>query len=384
MAFKRPTINKTSTSISKLRVYLRAVRKWGKTTLFRDVIECLYDGDASKGLLVGVGFEHGYDMLDNLQTIHVDNWKELIELKNWLIKTKGTEHNIEIVGFDVVDELMPMAEKEICRQSEIKMKKKCETINSAFGGYGKGQDKTKELVKSFFSELRNAGFGTWAIAHTKDKTIKEKGMNDDEGYMKLTSNLSNSYESVFGDIFDCVLTGIVDKDVKDGRIVSSVRKLVFRDDGYVEAGCRFKPNAVPEYIECPEDSKEMAKLVVETLKEGMRKSQSNPVSKSEFEKLSKKETENFVSTKVDTKAEEEEVLKFYSEKNEIIEEVEDIEEVTEETEEILNRDEVLATIKKNVKKVATLAKKLIADEGVDGVGKLSNESLKELLEAIDK
>lgn len=208
-------------------------------------------------------------------------------------------------------------------------------------------------------------------------------MNDDEGYMKLTSNLSNSYESVFGDIFDCVLTGIVDKDVKDGRIVSSVRKLVFRDDGYVEAGCRFKPNAVPEYIECPEDSKEMARLVVETLKEGMRKSQSNPVSKSEFEKLSKKETKDFVSTKVDTKAEEEEVLKFYSGENEE-EEVIEVEEVEEETERIINRDEALATIKKNVKKVATLAKKLIADEGVDGVGKLSNESLKELLEAIDK
>ena len=376
MAFKKPTINKTSNSITKLRVYLRAVRKWGKTTLFRDVIECLYNGDASKGLLVGVGFEHGYDMLDNLNATHVGDWKELVELKNWLIKTKGVEHNIEIVAFDVVDELMPMAEKEVCRLSEIKTKKKCETVNSRFGGYGKGQDKTKELVKSFFSDLRNAGFGTWAIAHTKDKTIKEKGMTEDEGYMKLTSNLSNSYESVFGDIFDCVLTGVVDKDVKDGRIVSSIRKLVFRDDGYVEAGCRFTPNAVPEYIVCPDDSKEMAKLVVETLKEGMRKSQSNPVSKKEFEKLEAKDNEAFINSKIE----------------EIVEETAEVETETE-TEVIdesttahsdFDRDKALLLIRKNVKKkgVAELGRELLAKESVASMGDLSDAALKEMIDFI--
>ncbi|MFU2417261.1 AAA family ATPase [Peptacetobacter sp. AB800] len=134
MAFTRPKINRASNNINKLRIYIRAVRKWGKTTLFRDYVECLYNGDASKGLLVGVGYEHGYDMLDNLNALHVDTWKDLIELKNWLISEKGNEHNIEIVAFDVVDELIPIAEKEACRLSQIKMKKKCESINSAFGG----------------------------------------------------------------------------------------------------------------------------------------------------------------------------------------------------------------------------------------------------------
>ncbi len=374
MAFKKPTINKTSNSITKLRVYLRAVRKWGKTTLFRDVIECLYNGDASKGLLVGVGYEHGYDMLDNLNATHVGDWKELVELKNWLIKTKGVEHNIEIVAFDVVDELMPMAEKEVCKQSEIKTKKKCETVNSAFGGYGKGQDRTKELVKSFFSDLRNAGFGTWAIAHTKDKTIKEKGMTEDEGYMKLTSNLSNSYESVFGDIFDCVLTGVVDKDVKDGRIVSSVRKLVFRDDGYVEAGCRFTPNAVPEYIVCPDDSKEMAKLVVETLKEGMRKSQSNPVSKKEFEKLEAKDNEAFINSKIEEIEEETTAAEV---------EMEAIDESTTAHSEF-DREKALLLIRKNVKKkgVAELGKDLLAKEGAASMGDLSDAALKEIVDFI--
>lgn len=201
-------------------------------------------------------------------------------------------------------------------------------------------------------------------------------MTEDEGYMKLTSNLSNSYESVFGDIFDCVLTGVVDKDVKDGRIVSSIRKLVFRDDGYVEAGCRFTPNAVPEYIVCPDDSKEMAKLVVETLKEGMRKSQSNPVSKKEFEKLEAKDNEAFINSKIE----------------EIVEETAEVETETE-TEVIdesttahsdFDRDKALLLIRKNVKKkgVAELGRELLAKESVASMGDLSDAALKEMIDFI--
>lgn len=353
MAFKKPTINKASNNINKLRIYIRAVRKWGKTTLFRDYIEELYDGDASKGLLVGVGYEHGYDMLDNLNALHVDTWKDLTELKKWLITEKGKEHNIEIVAFDVVDELIPIAEKEAMRLSEIKTQKKCTSINESFGGFGRGQEKVKELIKKYFAELRSAGFGTWAIAHTKDKTIKEKGMNDDEGYQVLTSNLSNSYESIFGDIFDCVLTGYVDKTVKDGRITSSVRKLALRGDYYVEAGCRFANNSIPEYIECCEDSKDTAKLLIKTLKDGLKGSKSKPMSDEEFEALAKKEMKEFAEQKVEVKEE-------------------------------IDRDLLLGLIKKNIKnqEVVTKIKELMGSEGVSAVGELSDEALNDISKLI--
>lgn len=355
MAFKKPTINQSANSINKLRIYIRAVRKWGKTTLFRDVIEELYDGDASKGLLVGVGYEHGYDMLDNLQATHVDTWGDLLELKKYLINGKGKEHDIEIVAFDVVDEMIPLAEKEACRLSEIKMQKKCESINSAFGGFGKGQEKVKELVKSYFADLRGAGIATWAIAHTKDKTIKEKGMNDDEGYQVLTSNLSNAYESIFGDIFDCVLTGYVDKTVKDGRITSSVRKLALRGDHYVEAGCRFANNAVPEYIECCDNSKDTARLLINTLKEGLRKSKSNPPSTEEFNKLAKEEVEEIRNIKTEDKEEP-----------------------------IVDRMEILELIKNNIgkKEVVAKVKEFLAKENVKAVGELSDTSLNEISKLI--
>lgn len=134
MAFKKPSVKKTKTTLNSLRIYLRAVPKFGKTTLFRDMILEEY-GDAEKGLLVGVGNETGYSYLDELNTTHVETWAEMEELKKWLIKgKKDGEHVIEMIGFDCVEEIIPIAEKEVCRISQISTGKPCDSINSAMGG----------------------------------------------------------------------------------------------------------------------------------------------------------------------------------------------------------------------------------------------------------
>lgn len=131
--FIKPSVKKTVVNLKELRVYLRSVKKFGKSTLFRDVILEEY-GDAERGLLVGVGNEIGYKLLDELNTTHVMTWKDMEDLKKWLISAKGTEHNIEIVAFDVIDELIPIAEKEVCALSTRATGKTCQSVNAAFGG----------------------------------------------------------------------------------------------------------------------------------------------------------------------------------------------------------------------------------------------------------
>lgn len=133
MAFKKPQITKVKTDIQSLSIYLRSVKKFGKSTLFRDIILEKY-GDASRGLLVGIGAEVGYGILDNLNATQVEEWEDLEDLKEWLIEEKGKEHNIEMVAFDVIDELIPMAEDEIIAMSRRETGKPCKSFNSAFGG----------------------------------------------------------------------------------------------------------------------------------------------------------------------------------------------------------------------------------------------------------
>ena len=52
MAFMKPVVNTISADITNLSIYLRSTKKFGKTTLFRDVVLEKY-GDPSCGLLVG-------------------------------------------------------------------------------------------------------------------------------------------------------------------------------------------------------------------------------------------------------------------------------------------------------------------------------------------
>ena len=289
MAFKKPQVNRITADIGSVSIYLRSTKKFGKTTAFRDVVMEKY-GDPERGLLVACGNEQGYTMLDNLNVVSIETWQDLVDLGNWLITEKGKEHNIEIVAFDTVDELALIADAETIRRSKEETGKATKSIRGAFGGYGAGADySANNLIKPYFSALKKAGFGLWAIAHTNFRQIKEKGGLDEDGYMQLTSNLDKKMESAFGDVFDIVLTGVIDRDIEQRKktvktmtgtatktenfSTGTVRKLYFRSTNLIDAGSRFADGAVPEYIIF--DKQNNAKLFIKTIEDGIEKSKTD-------------------------------------------------------------------------------------------------------------
>ena len=291
MAFQKPTINVIKPDIKNLSIYLRSTKKFGKSTLFRDVILEKY-GDPSRGLLVGCGNEKGYKMLDNLNATQVKTYKDLQELADWLINEKGKEHNIEMVAFDTGDELALIADTETIRQSNVENpNKKCKSIKAAFGGYTAGEKySANDIIKPYMTKLEDAGFGVWVIAHTKFKTIKEKGGLEEDGYMQLSSNMGADYEAAFGDIFDVTLTGVIDRDLEEKKVgdkvkkyaTDTVRKLYFRGTTLIDAGGRFADGAVPEYMVF--DKPNMAADFIRVVEEGMEKSKSTIGNKSTHKK----------------------------------------------------------------------------------------------------
>ena len=326
MAFQKPQINTIKPDIKNLSIYLRSTKKFGKTTLFRDTILAKY-GDPSRGLLVGCGNEKGYKILDNLNTTQVSTYKDLIELRDWLINEKGKEHNIEIVAFDTGDELALIADKETIRLSNIENpNKKIKSIKAAFGGYTAGEKySANDIIKPYMTSLQDAGFGVWVIAHTKFKTIKEKGGLEEDGYMQLTSNMGADYEAAFGDIFDVTLTGVIDRDVEekgDGDkkkryATDTVRKLYFRETPLIDAGGRFAYGAVPEYMVF--DKEDMGAEFIKVIEEGMEKSKKT---------LGKKAT---VSAPKPTKKAEQIVEDIAEDIDEDIDDIDAAEETTTET-----------------------------------------------------
>ena len=281
MAFTKPKINTIKPDIKNVSIYIRSVKKFGKSTLFRDVILEKY-GDPSRGLLVEIGMERGDTLLDNVNTTHIDTYKDLIELQKWLIEEKGKDHNIEIVAFDTADEIVPLFDKETIRQHNIENPQKLvKSIKAAMGGYTAGEQFSASLMKNYFDKIKSANIQVWAIAHSKYKNIRDKANVDNEGYMQLSSNLSAAYEAALGDIFDVVLTGIIDRNIEtvgDGDnakryATDAIRKLFFRGTPEIDAGGRFAADSVPEYLVF--DKPNMAADFIRVIEEGMEKSKTN-------------------------------------------------------------------------------------------------------------
>lgn len=278
MAFKKPVINTIKPDIKNVSIYLRSVKKFGKSTLFRDVVLEKY-GDPTRGLLVEIGMERGDTLLDNVNTTHIDSYKDLVELQKWLIEEKGKEHNIEIVAFDTADEIVPLFDKETIRQHNLENPQKpVKSIKAAMGGYTAGEQFSATLMKNFFDKIKSAGIQVWVIAHSKYKNIKDKANVDNEGYMQLSSNLTAAYEAALGDIFDVVLTGIIDRNIEtvgegnDAKryATDAIRKLYFRGTPEIDAGGRFAADTVPEYLVF--DKPNMAADFIKIIEEGMEKS----------------------------------------------------------------------------------------------------------------
>ena len=300
MAFVKPTIHKIEADIKNAYIYLRAVRKWGKTTLWKNLILKKYNGDASKGLLVQVGNERGLTMLDNVNATHVASYKDLIQLKDWLIKEKGNEHDIEMVCFDVVDELPEIFDKEVLRLHSIENPNKpCKSIKSCFGGYNAGVEMSANKIKAYIEELKSAGFGIVCIGHTKMKAVSDKATTEDEKWMTLTGTLSSNYESAIADVCDIVLTGNIEREFEtkgEGEnaknyLVSEERRLYFRGTELIAAGSRFAPNTVPDYIVFDGTPEEFAEKLIQTIEDGMENSKTKTETKPTTKKKATKKAE---------------------------------------------------------------------------------------------
>lgn len=273
----RPVVKKAIKEINKATMFIMGVRKFGKTTLWADIIKEKFNGDVEKGVLVSCGMEHGTNMIDNINTVHVNTYKELAELIKWLCDTKDKEHKIEMVCFDSAEELFGILEKEIIRKYCMENPtKKCASIQSAYGGFNRGVQETAKLFKELMNKLYNAGITPSAIGHTKLKTVRDKSSLDDEGYQKLGSSLPADYDGAVGDCFDIIVTGLVDREIEErGQgdstkryVKETERRLYFRGNEIVDAGGRLKPANLPDYIVF--DSENMGRTFIDTVETALR------------------------------------------------------------------------------------------------------------------
>jgi stringent starvation protein B len=250
-------------------------RKTGKTTLFRDLVYEKYNGDMSKGLLLG--FEKGYQALDGIHALDINEWTDYNEIIEELIDKRDTV-SYKLICIDTIDDMVTMAEQESIRYWNRKTNTKSVSINEAGGGYGRGKDYTKTLLRNNLQKLLKAGFGVIVIGHSKLKTVKEK-----EGveYNQLSCSLTNDYGDIFMDMADLIAFFTIEKEIVN-NIAKKTTAMQFRSDGFVDCGGRFK--GLPDKV--PYGAKSYLKVFEEAIKSSMLSNKDV-----DFDKLKEKQEE---------------------------------------------------------------------------------------------
>lgn len=299
----------------------------GKTTLAKEVCEKMVGEDGY--IHFDMGKEAGADAIQGIVSETIENWSKLCEVVDDIVENKTTDYpDLQTVIFDTLDELIIMAEKEAIRQYNRKNPdKKADTINGAWGGFGKGQDKATEFILDKIWELKNVGVNSIIVAHVKRTDITDPMTQ--ETYSKLTADTQQRYFNAIKNKMHFVGLAYIDRDIvkektgqknkvtKEEKIINKVvgesRVISFRDDTYsVDSKSRFSeivdriPFSSDDFIKAMQDAilaehAKGTKSLAQTKKEQAK-------AQAEADKKAAEYSRNAKSKKVDVERNEELIL----------------------------------------------------------------------------
>lgn len=260
--------NHVSINLLDYSTCLLGEAKVGKTTIIKEVCEKIAGEDGY--LFLEFGDERGAAAIENINYENVEAWwsdedEDIVgfaDIVEDICENKSTDYpNLKVVVWDTYDQIIPIAEAESIRlyNKSVNADKKADTINAAWGGFGRGEKKAMELMWDMKNRLKKVGVETIIIGHVKTKDITDTVTG--EQYQILTSDQQQNYFNALKKQLHFLALAYVDreivkektgkkdikgKDVMKNAITEETRKIKFRDEGYaVDAGSRFS-DIVPE------------------------------------------------------------------------------------------------------------------------------------------
>lgn len=265
-------INKVKVDLGSYPYYvIMGVRKVGKTTLFKELVDYLYPNNPEKGLLISCGGEDGYKALHNLSYETAKTWdmfenedgdRGFVQICDELIALRGTEEQIDLVAIDTLDELVEVASLQVFEEHRKEKSKAPKSLNEALGGYGAGHKRVAKLIEEQLQRLNDSGIAVFVLAHTKVKEMSDPLTG--EPYEMITNNLDSRFYAPIANKAQMIVNIVMDrniegvgtekKKVKDkeievvtaGRQTSLERYMYFRENLFVDAGGRF--SGLPEKL----------------------------------------------------------------------------------------------------------------------------------------
>lgn len=265
----------------------------GKTTISKEMCEKLVGEDGY--IHFDIGREDGAAAIQGIVSEKIEDWAKLTEVVDDIVENKQTDYpNLRVILWDTLDELIVLAETESIRlHNRANPDKKTTTINSAWGGFGKGQDKAIELILDKIWELKKAGVSPIIIGHVKRSDITDPVTQ--ETFSKLTSDTQQRYFNAIKNKMHFIGLAYIDRnivkeklgrknvvtkeDITINKVVNESRVISFRDDTYsVDSKSRFAdivdriPFDADEFIKAMKDAIEAERSKSgETLKQSQER-----------------------------------------------------------------------------------------------------------------
>ena len=295
----------------------------GKSTLVKKVCEKLVGDDGY--IMLDIGRESGHDCIEGIVSETVRTWEELTDVIDDIVENRSTDYkDLKVVVFDTLDEMFTLSDNEAIRQHNLDHPdKRVDTINSVAGGFGKGLDKSIDLVLEQLFALKEVGVSFIVILHTKNKDIEDAITG--QTYQTITANMPQRYFNAIKSKLDFLGVAYIDreiikeklnrkdpvtkKDITRNKVVDESRKIAFRSDEYnLDSKSRFESIV----SDIPLDADEFIKAIEDAIKTEQSKSEKSfektqeEQEKKEIEKLkeiAKKEKVNKEKKELDTKKE---------------------------------------------------------------------------------
>ena len=244
-------------------IYIGGESKIGKTTTVMEICKKLAGEDGY--IFAEIGQERGADAIEGINYVNCPCWDMpydedtnsigFDDIITDICENKTTEYpNLRVFVIDTFDQLINIADdKSVSLYNRMGPEKKAVTVNGAWGGYGRGEKKSIELMLGAMSRLREVGVSTIIIGHVKQKDNTD--VISGATFQTLTSDQQSNYFSAIKKNMHIVAMACIDRTIvrsktgkKDfdgnektiGKISSESRVWKFRDDTYsVDAGGRF-------------------------------------------------------------------------------------------------------------------------------------------------
>lgn len=263
----------------------------GKTSTIAKACETEFGADGY--MILDMGKEQGMEALEGYSYETCENWKKFDDVTKDIIKNKNEDYpDLKILVIDTLDqfvEIMTPYVIKLWNNENIGRKgfEPAKTMNAAWSGFGKADDKLVELALERVWELKKVGVNTWFTGHVKMRN-KIDPLTQEE-YSVLSTDISQRIFEGFKTKFHVIGIACIDRtidvegtgrknivtkqEITVSKIKDEKRKIVFRDDNYsIDSKSRLSDIEA----EIPLDADEFLRALKDAIKNSKKNSGNTP------------------------------------------------------------------------------------------------------------